>query len=135
MQKRSKPLGWESKTLEPTPEAWDGFPVEIRGIGSSGIQPPKEARMHAVVTKVSVSEGEAATKYLREEIVPRVSQAPGLVAAYWVRLEGGDEGNSVIVLESEDAARAVAEQIRGNVGSNPGVTLNDVSVGEVVASA
>jgi len=91
--------------------------------------------MHAVVTKVSVSEGEAATKYLREEIVPRVSQAPGLVAAYWVRLEGGDEGNSVIVFESEDQARAAADQIRGDVGSNPGVSLRDVSVGEVVANA
>ena len=91
--------------------------------------------MHAVVTKVTVTEGESATKFLREEIVPRVSQAPGLVAAYWVRLEGGDEGNSVIVFESEDAARDAANQIRENVGGNPGVTLNDVSVGEVVASA
>jgi hypothetical protein len=91
--------------------------------------------MHAVVTKVSVSEGEPATKYLREEIVPRVSQAPGLVAAYWVRLEGGDEGNSVIVFESEDQARAAADQIRADVGSNPGVSLRDVSVGEVVANA
>ena len=90
--------------------------------------------MHAVVVKVSVTEGEPATKYLREEIVPRVSQAPGLVAGYWVRLEGGDEGNSVIVFESEDQARAVADQIRGDVDSNPGVSLRDVSVGEVVAN-
>ena len=61
--------------------------------------------MHAVVAKVNVTEGEPATKYLREEIVPRVAQAPGLVAAYWV------------------------------FGSNPGVSLIDVSVGEVVANA
>jgi hypothetical protein len=91
--------------------------------------------MHAVVTKVTVTEGEPATKYLREEIVPRVSQAPGFVAGYWVRLEGGDEGNSVVVFESEDAARAAAERIEETVGSNPGVSLNDVSVGEVVANA
>jgi hypothetical protein len=91
--------------------------------------------MHAVVTRVSVSEGEPATKHLREEIVPRVKEAPGLVAAYWVRLEGGDEGTSVIVLESEDAARGVADQIRSGVESNPGVTLDSVTVGEVVANA
>jgi hypothetical protein len=90
--------------------------------------------MHAVVTKVTVTEGESATKFLREEIVPRVSQAPGIVAGYWVRLEGGDEGNSVLVFESEDAARSAAEQIQSTVGSNPGVTLRDVSVGEVVAN-
>ena len=91
--------------------------------------------MHAVVTKVSVSDGPTATEFLRENIVPRVSQAPGFVAGYWVRLEGGDEGNSVIVFESEDAARAAAAQIRENTDSNPGVTLNDVTVGEVVANA
>jgi hypothetical protein len=91
--------------------------------------------MHAVVVRVSVTDGEPATKYLREEIVPRVSQAPGFVAGYWVRLEGGDEGNSVIVFESEEQARGAADQIRSNVGDNPGVTLNDISVGEVVANA
>ena len=90
--------------------------------------------MHAVVVKVSVQDAPVATKFLRETIVPQVSQAPGFVAGYWVRLEG-DEGNSVIVFESEDAARAAAERIRENVGSNPGVTLNDVTVGEVVANA
>lgn len=91
--------------------------------------------MHAVVTKVTVTEGEPATKFLREEIVPRISQSPGFVAGYWVRLEGGDEGNSVIVFESEDGARAAAGQIRESAGSNPGVTVNDVTVGEVVANA
>jgi hypothetical protein len=64
-----------------------------------------------------------------------VSQAPGFVTGYWVRLEGGNEGNSVIVFESEDAARGAADRIRENAGSNPGVTLNDVTVGEVVANA
>jgi hypothetical protein len=91
--------------------------------------------MHAVVVKVSVKDAPVATEYLRETVVPGVSQAPGFVAGYWVRLEGGDEGNSTIVFESEEAARAAAAQIRENVGSNPGITLNDVTVGEVVANA
>jgi hypothetical protein len=91
--------------------------------------------MHAVVVKVSIQDGPTATQFLRESVVPAVSQAPGFVAGYWVRLEGGDEGNSTIVFESEDAARAAADQIRQNIGSNPGVTLNDATVGEVVANA
>jgi heme-degrading monooxygenase HmoA len=91
--------------------------------------------MHAVVVKVTVQDGPSATENLRNEIVPRVSQAPGFVAGYWVRLEGADEGNSVIVFESEDAARGAADQIKQAAGSNPGVTLQDVSVGEVVANA
>ena len=91
--------------------------------------------MHAVVVKVSVTDGPVATKYLRETVVPGVSQAPGFVAGYWVRLEGGNEGNSVIVFESEEAARAAADRLREDIGSNPGVTLNDATVGEVVANA
>jgi heme-degrading monooxygenase HmoA len=91
--------------------------------------------MHAVVTRVSVQEGPEATQFLREQIVPAIKQAPGFVAGYWVRLEGGDEGNSIVVFESEDAARQAAEQVRGNVGQNQGVTLNSVTVGEVVANA
>jgi hypothetical protein len=91
--------------------------------------------MHAVVVKVSISDGPVATEYLRGTVVPGVSQAPGFVAGYWVRLEGGDEGNSVIVFDSEDAARAAAERLRENVAANPGVTVNDVTVGEVVANA
>jgi hypothetical protein len=91
--------------------------------------------MHAVVVKVSVTDGPVATEFLRETVVPNVSQAPGFVAGYWVRLEGGDEGNSVVVFDSEEAARAAAAQIGENIGSNPGVTLKDVTVGEVVANA
>jgi hypothetical protein len=91
--------------------------------------------MHAVVVKVSVKDAPVATQFLRETVVPGVSQAPGFVAGYWVRLEGGDEGNSVIVFESEDAARGASEQIRANVAENVGVTVKDISVGEVVANA
>ena len=90
--------------------------------------------MHAVVVKVSVTDGPTATEHLRGTIVPAVSQAPGFVAGYWVRL-GGDEGNSVVVFESEDAASAAAERIKEATDSNPGVTLKDVQVGEVVANA
>ena len=91
--------------------------------------------MHAVIVKVSINDNDPGLEYLQKEIVPRVKQAPGLVAGYWVRLEGGDEGNSVVVFESEEQARAVAERIRGDIDSNPGVTLKDLSVGEVVANA
>jgi len=66
--------------------------------------------MHAVVVSVTVNDEQAATRFLREELVPPVSQAPGFVAGYWVRLDG-DQGRSTIVFESEDAAREVAERV------------------------
>ena len=89
--------------------------------------------MHAVVVNVTVNDPEAATTYLREEIVPRVSQAPGFVAGYWVRLESGSGGRAMIVCESEEAARSVAGQITAPPGD--ATTINSVDVGEVVEHA
>jgi hypothetical protein len=89
--------------------------------------------MHAVAVTVSIAEGagEEATTHLRENIVPMVSQMEGFVAGYWVRLEGGDQGRSVIVFESEDGAR----NLKDNLQPAPGVTFDSIDVGEVVANA
>jgi hypothetical protein len=87
--------------------------------------------MHAVVIRVTINDEEAATKTLREEVVPRASQAPGFVAGYWTRKD--DAGLSMIVFESEGAANAVSEQIPS--GMPDSVTLDGVEVREVVANA
>ena len=89
--------------------------------------------MHAVVVSVRINDPEAAEKMLREHIVPRVKEAPGLVHAYWARTEDG-RGGSMIVLESEEAARAVAEEIQGGqAASSEAVSMESVEVREVVA--
>jgi len=86
--------------------------------------------MHAVFVTVTVHDLEAAQANLREEVVPRVSQAPGFVAGYWLAPEG-DRGNSVVVFESEDTARAAAERFQ----PPPEVTIESIEVREVVAHA
>ena len=88
--------------------------------------------MHAVVVSVTIKDPEAATKMLREQLVPRVKEAEGLVNAYWARKD--DRGGSMIVFESEEAAQAVAEQIQqGPPGNSDAVSLDSVEVREVVA--
>jgi hypothetical protein len=89
--------------------------------------------MHAVVVRVSISDSESAQKGLEEKVVPRVSQAPGFVAGYWTRSDDRSNGQSMLVFESEDAARAVAERIHADVPE--GVTVESTEVREVVASA
>jgi hypothetical protein len=92
--------------------------------------------MHAVVVRVTIGDLEAATQFLRSEIVPRVSAAPGFVAGYWTQASesGGDNGMSMIVFESEDAARGAAEAIRS--GPMPeAVTIESIEVRQVVANA
>lgn len=88
--------------------------------------------MHAIVVRVTLSEDDSASlDELREQVVPRVSQAPGFTAGYWVRLDGERQGASVIVFDSEDNARSAADRFQ----PPEGVTLESMDVGEVVASA
>jgi hypothetical protein len=89
--------------------------------------------MHAVVVSVSIDDFDQASTFLREQIVPRVKQAPGFVAGYWVALDGHQRGRSVIAFESEEAAQNAAKMI--GESDNPGVNIESVEVGEVVADA
>ena len=87
--------------------------------------------MHAVVVNVTIGDTEGSVAVLREQVVPRVSQAPGFVAGYWTR--SGDDGLSISVWESEDAASRASEMVRSVAPE--GVTVDSVKVCEVVASA
>jgi hypothetical protein len=91
----------------------------------------KEASMHAVVLNVTVTDADAATAALRDQVVPQVSGTPGFVAGYWVRLDGR-RGTAMVVFESKDAARSAAAEAQP-----PGdlMTFESVEVGEVVANA
>jgi hypothetical protein len=89
--------------------------------------------MHAVVVRVTGNDPETAETALREQVVPRVQQSPGFVAGYWTRSEG--QGLSMVVFESEEQARQAADQVKGNMPPGDAVTLDNVDVREVVASA
>jgi hypothetical protein len=88
--------------------------------------------MHAVVINVTINNDLPAAKAELDEIVPRVSGAPGFVAGYWVALPQ-DKGTSIAVFDSEAAAQAGAAQAGG--GSPGAVTMDSVEVGEVIAHA
>jgi heme-degrading monooxygenase HmoA len=92
--------------------------------------------MHAVVVRVNIGDSDTAEEGLREQVVPRVSQAPGFVAGYWTRSDDGSNGLSMIVFDSEDGARRAAEMIQGPEALRPEtVTLESVEVREVLANA
>jgi hypothetical protein len=88
--------------------------------------------MHAVVFRVTIKDREKGMSFLNDQIVPGVSQAPGFVAGYWVNI-GEDQGTSVIVFESEDAAKQAMEQ--GGPPPEDAVTVESMDIGEVVAHA
>lgn len=91
--------------------------------------------MHAVVVRVSIGDAELAEKGFREKVVPAVSSVPGFVAGYWTRSDDGSNGLSMLVFESEDAARATADRFRGGTIIPETVTVSRIEVREVVANA
>jgi hypothetical protein len=104
----------------------------VNGLVSCGlILTPREASMHAIVVRVKIDDSEAAEARLREDVVPRVSQAPGFVAGYWTRKD--NTGLSMIVFESEEAATNAEQRVRSNMPD--AVILESTEVREVVANA
>jgi hypothetical protein len=90
--------------------------------------------VHAVVVNVTIKDAEPALAVLRDQVVPRASQAPGFVTGYWLRSQD-DRGLSFLVCESEDAAQALAEQVKSGGLRTDAVNLDSVDVREVVAHA
>ena len=94
--------------------------------------------MHGVIVEVRIHSDreEEARQALREEVVPRAKALPGFAGGTWLRALEGDAGISVLLFESEDAARGAAAEIRSQ-GPPPGapVTLKAVHACEVLARA
>ena len=90
--------------------------------------------MHALVVNVSLKPGtrEEGQKELETNVVPRVKEAPGVVAAYWASSPDGAHGTSMVLFESEATAKAGADMARN--GPRPDfVTFDKLEVCEVVA--
>ena len=90
--------------------------------------------MHAVLLNTTIDPERAgeAQSLLATDVVPRVKEAPRLVAAYWLRSDNREHGTSVMIFESEEAARAAAD-IAQNMSSGKLVHLDSTEVREVVA--
>lgn len=75
--------------------------------------------MHAVIVTVEIdpARGEEAEEELHGTVVPQVKQAPGFLSGTWLRTADGTRGHGVVLLESEDAAEAVAR--RAEEGAPP----------------
>jgi hypothetical protein len=88
--------------------------------------------MHANIVTVAIQDEEQAIRQLHDEVVPRVSQASGFVAGCW--LEPRDrQGRGVILFETEEAARRVAEAaLSHNAGAAP---ITDIETRAVIAQA
>ena len=92
--------------------------------------------MHAVVVTVSIAAGqfEASRKSLHDEVVPRVSKAPGFVKGYWTVAADAGRGMSFVLFKTGPDAENAAKMVR-STPTPPGVTVTGVEVREVIAEA
>lgn len=94
--------------------------------------------MHAVLIEVDTSgqsDREAGVKFLRENIVPGVSRAPGFHAGYWLRPLEDSKGTSIVLFDTEENAEAASRELGVGSSPAPGVTVTRREVREVAASA
>ena len=94
--------------------------------------------MHGVIVEVRIDPNreEDARRMLHEMVVPMAKGLAGFTSGTWLRALEGGGGRGVLLFESEEAARAAAEQIRSE-GPPPGVpvALETVDAYEVLAQA
>lgn len=94
--------------------------------------------MHAVLIEVDTSgqpDPEAGVKYLRENIVPGVSRAPGFQAGYWLKPLEDAKGTSMVLFDTADNAEAASRELGVGSSPAPGVTVVRREIREVAASA
>ena len=94
--------------------------------------------MYAALVEVDTtgqSDRDAALSFLREQIVPMVSTAPGFVAGYWLAPREDGQGSSIVVFETEADITAAAQGMTVGSTVGPGTTIARFDIREVVASA
>jgi len=93
--------------------------------------------MYAMVATVEIKagKGDEAMDILHNQVVPDVKQMPGFVSGTWARSEDGTKGHSVLIFETEDAAKAAIEQARQGTPPEAPVKMLYAEVYEVMAQA
>ena len=93
--------------------------------------------MHALLVQLEIDPARAdeAARFLQKFAVPMISQGAGFVSGTWMRSQDGRHTRSLILYESEQAAKAAAT--RAAEGPPPGAPTKFVSaeVFEVMAQA
>jgi hypothetical protein len=99
----------------------------------------EEALMHTLVGIFKMDSARYARQKqeLEERIVPLVKHQPGFVSATWSYDRDAGRSFSVVIFESETAARKMAAFVgeQARAANDAGVELESITVAELVAEA
>ena len=92
--------------------------------------------MYALVgtSKLNFENPDDAVK-MANGLLSNLSNAPGFVTGSFARSADGNNGRSMILFETEEQAKAGAENARANIPADGPVELVSIDVYEVVAHA
>jgi hypothetical protein len=85
-------------------------------------------------SQIDVSRAAEAVAIVNEGLLPALSQAPGFVSATFARSADGT-GHSMIVFETEEAARGVAATAAEMIPADGPIALVSIEVCEVTGSS
>jgi hypothetical protein len=93
--------------------------------------------MHGIVVTVDIESARAdeAEKLLHDFTIPAAKSLEGFVRGVWLRSDDGSNGRGVVLLDTEEHARAAVERVRQGPPPGAPVTLRSVDVFEVVGEA
>jgi quinol monooxygenase YgiN len=99
--------------------------------------PDEGGLMYGVIVTVEIDaqRGDEARELLNTFTVPTVKQLPGFLSGTWMRSADGTRGRGVVLLESEDAANAMAAQAAEGPPEGAPVKFVSADVFEVLAQA
>jgi hypothetical protein len=97
----------------------------------SSTKPSERTRYARSCGDLTIKDPDVAERALYEELIPRVSGAPGFISGYWTTKD--DTALSMFIFETEEAATRMSEQARSGVPG--GVVLDGIEVREVVEHA
>ncbi|MEZ4503453.1 MAG: hypothetical protein R3C39_12570 [Dehalococcoidia bacterium] len=89
--------------------------------------------MYAVIGTAKLDPARAGeARQLAKNILAKASEAPAFVSGTFARSADGSAGRSIIVFESEEAARALAERAPAMIPADGPTEVNSLEVFEVV---
>jgi hypothetical protein len=89
--------------------------------------------MYAALATVVISDYEHARRLLHDDVLPTITDVPGFMSGHWLAPVDG-RGMEVLIFETEDEARAMAEQMPPGRVLNEYVTVESVEVREVAGT-
>lgn len=85
-----------------------------------------------VTSEIDTNRVAEADTMLKEELAPRIKQSPGFVNGTWVRSADGKDARSIIIFETENAARERLAALSNAIPADAPVTVKTAAVLEVV---